>query len=124
MKYLAAIVFCFFSFSVFASSYKYEPATVTLSGKLVSADGETPDEEPLKFPALLLNKAIVVQGDQETPTEIGVVLLHMVLNDSTMKKFKKYKGRLVTVRGSLFHSDNGNHQTNVLITPVEITPAK
>ena len=110
-----------FSCVALAASYGYEPHKVTLSGRLISADGETPDGKALKFPALQLNQPILVEGNQDTPTEKGVLLLHVVLNQDMMKKFKELKGKSVVVKGTLFHSDNGNHQTNVLIAPSSIS---
>nr|WP_319566306.1 DUF4431 domain-containing protein [uncultured Rhodoferax sp.] len=112
------------AFPSFAEIYKYEPATVSLQGKLLSATGETPDGKKIKYPALRLHSPIMVNGDQNTPTEKGVLLLHMALGDETMAEFKRLKGQSVTVTGTLFHSDNGNHQTNVLITPSKVTPSK
>lgn len=107
-----------------SQTYKYEPATVSLQGKLLSATGESPDGKRITYPALKLNTPIVVNGDQDTPTEKGVVLLHMSLGNESMADFKRLKGKSVTVLGTLFHSDNGNHQTNVLISPSSITQNK
>jgi hypothetical protein len=121
-RYLTAAFFMFaFACSAFAVSYRYEPQNVSLSGRLISADGETPDGKAIKFPALQLSQPILVEGDQDTPTEKGVLLLHLVLNQDLMSKFKELKGKSVVVKGTLFHSDNGNHQTNVLIAPSSIS---
>ncbi|MDD5460432.1 MAG: DUF4431 domain-containing protein [Methylococcales bacterium] len=125
MPILSAIAFSLaVPLASFAQTYKYEPAAVTLQGKLLSAPGETSDGKKITFPALQLTNPITVQGDQETPTEKGVVLMHMVLDQKMMGTFKNLKGKSVSVTGAMFHSDNGNHQTNVLITPSVITPAK
>jgi len=104
----------------FDAEYKYEPTVVTLKGKIFSSSGETPDGRKISFPAIQLDSPITVQGDQEIPTEKGVVLLQMVLNPTVIDRFKALNGTTVFVKGALFHSDNGNHQTNVLITASEI----
>lgn len=123
--WLAALLSLAVPLSSFAQAYKYEPAVATLQGTLLSAPGETPNGKKITFPALQLAKPITVQGTSEDPpSEKGVILLHMVLNDKTMEIFKDLKGKRVTVTGALFHSDNGNHQTNVLVTPTSIAPAK
>jgi hypothetical protein len=122
---LAAAVFALvMPLASFVQSYTYEPAVVTLQGKLLSAPGETPDGKKMMFPAMQLSKPIMVQGDEENPAEKGIVLMHLVLNPKMMETFKHLKGTLVSVTGSPFHSDNGNHQTNVLMTPSAITPIK
>lgn len=122
---LTTTIFCLgIPLSSFAQTYEYEPTAVTLYGKLLSSPGETPDGKKIRFPALQLSKPIMVQGDQETPTEKGVILMHMVLEPKMMETFKSLKGKSVSVTGTMFHSDNGNHQTSVLITPSAITPTK
>ena len=114
-----------FPFAAYAQAYKYEPTVVTLQGTLLSAPGEAPSGKKITFPALQLARAITVQGTSaDVPTEKGVVLLHMVLDDKAMPVFKSLKGTRVNVTGTLFHSDNGNHQTNVLVTPSTIVSAK
>lgn len=107
-----------------AEPIRYEPQVVTVHGKLLSAPGATPDGKKLTFPAIQLDSPITVEGDQESPTERGVVLMHLVLNPRMMESFKSLKGQPATITGSLFHADNGNHQTNVLMTPAQIRPAK
>ncbi len=109
-----------------AKTYPYDPAIVTLQGTLLSGDGTTPDGKKLKFPAIRLTEPISVPEDEprDWPAEKGVVLLHMALDDKNMATFKRLKGKSVKVTGKLFHSDNGNHQTDVLIFPVSSTPAK
>ena len=79
--------------AAFAQTYKYEPAVVTLHGKLMSAQGETPNGKKITYPALQLAKPITVQGDGDTPTEKGVALMHMVLNPKMMEAFKNMKGK-------------------------------
>lgn len=103
-----------------AKTLPYDPAVVTLQGTLVSGDGMTPDGVKLKFPAIRLAKPIAVPQDEprDWPAEHGVVLLHMALDDKNMAAFKHLKGKPAKVTGTLFHADNGNHQTSVLVFPV------
>lgn len=122
LKGILVVLAMVFSVASHAQTYRYEPAIVSLQGKLLSAPGETPDGKKIQYPALQLNNPIMVNGDQDTPTEKGVLLLHLALGDDTMADFKRLKGKPVTVKGTLFHSDNGHHQTNVLISPTSITP--
>jgi len=104
-----------------ADQYSYEPASVKLQGTLVAAQGETPDGKLIEFPALKLTNGITVKGNsQEAPTEQDIDLLHMVLKNSTKEVFNQLNGKRVEVSGTLFHSDNGNHQTKVLINPTSI----
>lgn len=123
---LIALVFALTASLASASPLAYEPAIVTLQGTLLSADGMTPDGAKLKFPAIRLAKPISVPEDEprDWPAEKNVVLLHMALDEKNMAAFKRLKGQTVKVTGKLFHSDNGNHQTDVLIFPVSITPIK
>jgi hypothetical protein len=112
------------SLATAAKLLPYEPAIVTLQGTLVSSDGMTPAGARLKFPAIRLAEPIAVPQDdpRDWPAEQGVVLLHMALDDKNMAAFKRLKGKPVKVTGTLFHADNGNHQTSVLVFPVSITP--
>jgi hypothetical protein len=121
-KFTAALFLAATSFAAGAQAIKYEPAVVSLSGTLLSSEGESPSGKAIAFPALQLAKPITVQGDADTPTERGVALMHMVLGDpKMMAAFKSLKGKPVVVTGTLFHADNGNHQTAVLVTPTAIT---
>jgi hypothetical protein len=123
-KILAAIVLASVAAATWAQPYTYEPTVVKLNGTLLSAAGETADGKRIPFPAIQLSAPITVQGSSDDPpTEKGVMLLHMVLNEKTMITFKSLKGKAVEVVGTLFHSDNANHQTNVLVTPTSITLA-
>lgn len=114
-----------FTACAFAGTATYEPhKKVSLQGRLISADGATPDGKAIKFPALQLPQAIVVMGDEDSHTQKGVLLLHMVLNQDLWPTFQKLKGQTVVVEGKLFHADNGNHQTNVLVIPSRISLVK
>lgn len=118
---ILAIAFSLLIGTASAETYKYEPSVATLKGRLVSAPGESPDGKKITFPALQLSTPITVQGLEDTPTEKGVMLLHLSLSPKMMGDFNRLKGKKAAVTGSLFHADNGNHQTNVLISPASIT---
>ena len=108
-----------------AQSYHYEPAQTVLTGVLTRETGETPDGKKVLFPAIRLPRAITVQGDEESPTEKGVVMLHVILGkSSTNASFKSLLGQRVDITGTLIHSETGHHQTNVLITAERIERAK
>jgi len=103
------------------NQYSYEPALVKLNGALISEKGESPDGKSIEFPALKLINGITVHGNSpETPTENDIKILHLILTNSTKEVFNQLKGKSVAVSGTLFHSDNGNHQTKVLINPTSI----
>lgn len=110
-----------------AQSYSYS-SDVTLYGTFVSPPGETPDGKKINYPALELVVPITVNatlGEEDfEPTEKGVMLLHLVLNEKRMAEFRSLKGRRVSVNGTLFHSDNGNHQTDVLMDVTSISTAR
>ena len=131
MKDIAKIVLilsALISFSALAQTYKYGPADVTLYGTLISAPGETPDGEKLTYPAIELVIPITVEatpGDEiYEPTEKGVMLIQLVLDERTMTEFKRLTGRRVAASGKLFHSDNGHHQTDVLLSVKAISAAR
>ncbi|MDR0674593.1 MAG: DUF4431 domain-containing protein [Zoogloeaceae bacterium] len=52
------------------------------------------------------------------------MLLHLVLDEKRMAEFKSLKGRRVSVNGTLFHSDNGNRQTDVLMDVTSISAVR
>lgn len=122
-----AVLLALFGGVTLAQSYSYGP-DVTMYGTLASPPGETPDERKINYPALELVVPITVNatpGDEDfEPTEKGVMLLHLVLDEQNMSKFKSMKGRRVSVNGTLFHSDNGYHQTNVLMDVTSISAAR
>ena len=91
-------------------------SVVTLRGKLISALGEGNDEKMHNYPALQLEKPLSVLGtDELNVSEQDVVLIQLSLNDTLFKQYEKLNGNNVLVTGTLFHSDNGNHYTHVLM---------
>lgn len=110
------------AFNLLADGYYYERET-ELSGKLITelhygapGFGENPDEDRKVYPFILvLDKAIEVKEDKEYQRESGVSKIQLALPYSDIEKAKKLKNGIVKVKGSLFHSDNGNHYTAVLM---------
>lgn len=108
-----------------AQTYQYEPAQSVVSGVLTRELGQTPDGARVRFPAVRLPRPITIEGDEETPTEKGAVMLHVILKDRHQSAaFERYLGRRVDITGRLMRSENGHHQTNVLIISDAIEPAR
>lgn len=121
----AALTCAVMAMPAMAQSYHYEPEQTVLTGVLTRETGESPDGEKVIFPAIRLPRAITVNGDEETPTEKGVVMLHVILGKgNTSSSFKSLVGKRVDITGSLMHSESGHHQTNVLIFAERIERAK
>jgi hypothetical protein len=99
-----------------------EGNSVTIDGILFSAIADpsiTIDGKPHSYPAIKLNTPlnfICKIVDDFCHPELNVSLLQLVLNNSMMESFKKHKGSVVRVEGSLFYSGTGHHFTPVLIT--------
>lgn len=105
--------------------YDYEPAIVSLRGKLVSAKGQTPDEQEVSYPALQLEGSISVHGsDEANQAERGVALIQLALGASQWPVYKELGGQNVVVTGTLYHGFNGHHYTNVLMTPTKMVVDK
>lgn len=95
---------------------------VTLSGKLVTGAGETPDEEPIAFPALLLPKAITVAGDDDFDKHPAkVAMMQLAMNQETWHDFERFRGKSVSINGTIFRSFTGHHHTKALINVSSIT---
>lgn len=108
------------SYAIESISYEQD---VVLSGKLQTFQGETPDEEIVYFPSLLLDTPITVNGINDeinAETEKGVMLLQLVLSETLKNQFHILKGKNATVNCRLFHSFTGHHYTNVLCNAVKI----
>lgn len=105
--------------------YDYEPAIVALRGKLISAKGQTPDEQEVSYPALQLEGSISVHGsDEANQAERGVALIQLALGASQWPVYKELGGQNVVVTGTLYHGFNGHHYTNVLMTPTKMVVGK
>lgn len=112
----------------------YEPAVVTLRGKLTMIVkygppnyGEDPERDSVEHPIILiLPLPIRVQGDpnselnSETVTNIGHVQL--VIYTGVAAGYSRYFGRNVEVTGSLMKSFSGHHHTDVLLIVKTLKP--
>ncbi len=108
-----------------AEALKYD-TVVTLAGTLVTATGETPDGDPVEFPALKLTQHIDVDenpDDMYAAAERGVEQLQLLLSDEWVKEFNAMKGREVVLTGTLFHSFTGHHHTRVLMDVKDVKPS-
>lgn len=119
-KAVFGVVFSVWAAVGVAGDFNYD-SPVTIEGILTSGTADpsiTADEKPHKFPALQLSAPISVvcaPEDKECQPESGISLLHLVLKQDQMDFFKKHKGSHVILSGELFHSDNANHYTSVLL---------
>ena len=116
-----------YSITILALSFQYD-VPLTLQGKLITSTADptvTDDERPHKFPALQLSKPIAIlcpPMETDCQPEMGVTLLHLVLQEPEMKQFKAIKGKTAKVKGTLFHADSGHHYTSVLLEVESLTP--
>ena len=116
-----------YSITILALSFQYD-VPLTLQGKLITSTADpavTDDERPHQFPALQLSKPIAIlcpPMETDCQPEMGVTLLHLVLQESEMKQFKAFKGKMAKVKGTLFHADSGHHYTSVLLEVESLTP--
>lgn len=102
---------------------RYEPETVTLTGRVVYRTfygppnyGETPKKDSRETQAiLLLDSPIDVIGtpnDEINETERGVKTITLVSD----RPLRSFVGKRVTAQGSLFHAHTGHHRTKVLMS--------
>jgi hypothetical protein len=103
-----------------APCHSYDkPATIT--GKIVFKTffgppnfGENPETDARETQALLIpSKPFCVNADDEYDLEKNQIELTLVPPRGV--KLKKFGARQVTVEGSLFHADNGHHNTTILM---------
>ncbi len=108
-----------------AQSYRYGAPEVTLQGMLISATGQTPDGAEVRYPAIKLVAPLTVEAtdgkEDFEPSATGITLLQLSLDATTMRAFKQLKGRQARVSGTLFHSDNGHHYTDVLLSVTSVS---
>lgn len=113
--------------------YEYEPAVVELEGTLVIKTffgppnyGEDPGTDEKEDTRILsLDKPINIRSKDETdpvlgPTERDVRELQLVFDGN----LRKWVGKKLMVRGTLFHAHTGHHHTDVLLAVETISPAK
>lgn len=123
---LCALTLCVITSLSFAENYICEMPAI-LEGVLTTSKSDpamSADEKAHNFPALQLKKAISVgcqANDEFCSPEQNVSILQLVLTKQQVKQFNDLKGKTVRVNGKLFHSENGNHYTNVLMTVESIS---
>ena len=110
----------------------YEPATVTLEGKITRrAFAGPPNYESIKegdtpetYWILRLTKPICVNADENMPggeePEKNVYNIQLLLSDEQYARYKGLLGKRVAVSGRLFHAITGHHHTNVLLTAIGV----
>ena len=116
-----------------ADWYEYEPAVVELEGTLViktffgppnyGEDPETDEKEETRI--LSLDKPINIRSKDENdpvlgPTESDVREVQLVFDG----KLRKWVGKKLIVKGTLFHAHTGHHHTDVLLAVESISPAE
>ncbi|HEX5734736.1 MAG TPA: DUF4431 domain-containing protein [Blastocatellia bacterium] len=110
----------------------YEPATVTLNGKITRKtfagppnyeslkEGDTPET----YWVLHLTKPICVNGDENMPggeePERNVSNIQLILSKEQYARYRGLVGKRVEVSGKLMHAITGHHHTNVLLTATGI----
>lgn len=111
------------------TGYRYNKP-VTLRGVVQGIDNNgitLPINNSSGYPAIILSKPIDVIADTTTTppkaeeevetTERNVLVMQLVVFDQPiMVKYKAAKGQQVEIQGSLFHADNANHHTKVLMS--------
>lgn len=112
------------------SQDKYEYDTkIEITGKIITelfygppGFGEDIKHDKKVYPFLiLLENDIIINGNTEFPDEkIRKIQLSFPYNQK--ENIKKFKNKTVKITGKFFHSDNGNHYTNVLIDVEKIIP--
>lgn len=127
MKYLLLLT-AFWINTAAAVCLKYAPQEVTLSGKVFLKTffgppnfGENPKTDS-KLPQALLQldqplcTVATADGFNEAERDQKVI----TLVPSNKMRLSQFKGKQVTVRGTLFHAMTGYHNTPVLIEVNEI----
>ncbi len=106
-----------------ASCLHYEGAPLTLAGKITLQTfygppnyGENPDTDSRETQAiLLLSKPICVQANPSSSDVAEKNQVRVTLVPPEGVDFGLYKGKKVTLRGTLFHANTGHHRTPVLM---------
>lgn len=106
-----------------ASCLHYEATPVTLSGKITLRTfygppnyGENPDTDSRETQAiLLLSKPICVSASPSTDDAAERNQFKVTLVPPPGIDFGLYKGKKVSLSGTLFHANTGHHHTQVLM---------
>ncbi len=110
----------------------YEPAKVTLNGKVSretfagrpNYDSIEKGDESETYWILHLTEPICVNGDRSMPngesTENHVSDIQLGLDEEQYAQYKDLLGKPVVVRGTLSHAISGHHHTNILLKVIGI----
>ena len=104
----------------------YEPATVTLKGKITRTTFAGPPnyesikkgDEPETYWILHLTSTVCVSGDEPEKNVSDIQLVF--IDDKQYARYKDLLGKQVVANGKLFHAISGHHHTNVLLKVEEI----
>src|SRR5689334_16494021 len=108
----------------------YEPDVMTITGTIKTrvapgppnyesvAKGDTPE----KIWLLQLTSRICVAAKDDAAAENNVTDLQLVFPEGQKQydEYRSFKGRRVSVTGTLFHAETGHHHTRVLLTVTSI----
>jgi hypothetical protein len=118
-----------------AECHGWSPASVSLSGKLVSETFPGPPnyesvaqgDQPETYWILLLEKPVCVDGVDDLGQghlEARVERIQLVLTPELQKKHHASVGSLVEVTGMFMAAVSGHHQTKVLLEVTELRKAE
>jgi len=108
----------------------YEPATVTLTGKLSTGRGYGPPgfgEDPRHdaketFAQVTLDKAACVNGGTDTNEDVAAIRTFQLVPGDGARYDRKLLGKRVAVTGKLYHRVSGGH-TDVLFLYTDVRKA-
>lgn len=110
----------------------YEPATVTLKGKITPKTFAGPPnyesvkkgDTPERYWILHLTRPICINADENIiggeRQEKNVSKIQLVFTEKEYAPYKGLLGKRVQVNGKLWHAHTGHHHTNILLTVLEI----
>lgn len=109
----------------------YEPAQVTLTGKLSTGRGYGPPgfgEDPQhdrkeSFAQVTLDKAACVSGGTDTNEDVAAIRTFQLVPGDGARYARKLLGRRVAVTGKLYHRVSGGH-TEVMILYTAVASAR
>jgi hypothetical protein len=109
----------------------YEPDVSILNGVIAKKDFPGPpgyqdisqgDKRETSW-ILMMDKPFCVQGKNNDPINIpetNISEVQLVIGSNLYDTYRTLLGKQVTVKGTLFHSTTGHHQTRVLVTVLDI----
>lgn len=110
----------------------YGPEVVEIEGRLIEQlkygppnFGESPKtDSKLRIPLLVLSPPVSVHADQRDPinSELkGIRLIQLLFYEIPHRRFM---GKKVIVKGTLFHANTGGHYTDVVMSVQSISPVR